>query len=740
MSLKKMVWAVRKWWSDVTGTRQYFRYLEKEDRRRRLAGQFATFLTIALGIQYLYWHAQHINWDIWYLSFFFFLAELNGLLLFSFFSVNAWFLRYHASEGIAIERDFSVDIFIPVAGEDVDLLRKTIEAAVRIDFPNKKIYILDDKGNEAYKKLAEINGCGYFARKDHSDAKAGNLNFAFHRTEGDLILALDADQVPHPEIIKALIGYFKVPKIAFVQSKQNFKVPVGDPFGNSDQIFYNVMQSGKDNDNAAFSCGSGVMYLREALNEIGGFSTWNIVEDVHTSMLLHDRGWRSIYYNYSLTKGTSPADIIGVYRQRKQWAADSLRILFWDNPFFHKMLSPKQKLQYFHLGYVYLVAAFIMPFFFITPILALLTEQFVLISPVSTYVIHRFPYFIAMSLAYGILNYPTPYMKAFQMWTGLFPAFIQATWIALRSRNRKPSYRVNVKQAGKTNTVHSLVAVLPQMSIIALGFYAMIYIFITGVTSWDFYLLNGIWISWALWTMSGICLAAIKKHRWPEEAMLEETKSPSFFSQTKELIATLTVSIIILMFFTMIDATKIDQFGGNLRIKILSLTNVLEKPLSPADKVLSKTYNVPETIVKANQPSAHAPAALSAAPVAVSPINRYSENDEDINKFLRKWARSWQSRNMKTYRGCYTEDFQSNGMNLNDWIKYETAALKHYKRINVEIININSLSSDYSTIAIFTRQTGPSGRKSEGTKILELKKVGDEWKIFNEEWGSFIGA
>ena len=401
-TIKKVFIAVNKWWSDVLGTRKYLRYLEKEDRIRRLAGQFLTFITIAVGIFYLVWHWQHINWNAWYYSIAFFIAESVGLLLFSFFAFNAWFLRYHASEGVAVEKTFSVDIFIPVAGEPIELVRETIEAAIKIDYLDKRVYILDDSENAEYQKLAELLGCGYFARKDHSDAKAGNMNYAFQRTEGDLILALDADQIPQPQIINALIGYFKIPKIAFVQTKQNFKVPIDDPFGNADQIFYNVMQSGKDNDNSAFSCGSGVIYQREALMAIGGFSTWNIVEDVHTSMLLHECGWRSIYYNHTLTRGTAPADIYGVYRQRKQWAADSLRILFWDNPFFHKGLTFKQKLQYFHLGFVYLVAAFIMPFFYITPILALLTQEFVLTTDVSTYVMHRFPYFIAMSLAYGI--------------------------------------------------------------------------------------------------------------------------------------------------------------------------------------------------------------------------------------------------------------------------------------------------------------------------------------------------
>jgi cellulose synthase (UDP-forming) len=333
--MQKIVRTILNWWGDVRGTRQYFRYLEKEDRRRRLAGQFLTFMTIGTGVFYLVWYWRHINWDFGYHSFVFFLAESVGFLLFCFFAFNDWFLRYHAPEGIPVERTFSVDVFIPVAREPLDLLKETVEAAHRIDFQHKRIYILDDKNKEEYRKLAEIYGCGYLARPDHNDAKAGNLNYAFSRTEGDLILALDADQVPQPQIINKLVGYFKIEKIAFVQSKQDFKVPVGDPFGNTDRPFFNVMQSGKDNDNAAFSCGSGVMCRRKALQEIGGFSTWNIVEDVHTSILLHERGWRSVYYNYPLTRGTAPTEIFGMYRQRKQWAADSLRIQFWDNPFRH---------------------------------------------------------------------------------------------------------------------------------------------------------------------------------------------------------------------------------------------------------------------------------------------------------------------------------------------------------------------------------------------------------------------
>jgi cellulose synthase (UDP-forming) len=598
------VWqGIRRWWSDVLGTKVYFRYLEKEDRKRRLAGQFSTFITIILGCYYILWHFKAINWGFWYFSPVFFLAELIGLLLFSFFAIDAWFLRYHSPEGMPVETPFSVDVFITVAGEPIELLRETLEATTRIDHHLKKIFILDDKGDLAYQRLAERYGCGYFAREDHRDAKAGNLNYAFQRTSGDLILTLDADQVPHAEIIQKLIGFFKIPLIAFVQTKQDFKVPEGDPFGNTDRIFYNVMQSGKDTDNAAFSCGSGVIYRRKALEEIGGFSTWNLVEDVHTSMLLHEHGWRSIYYNYSLSKGTAPADIYGVYRQRRQWAADSLRILFWDSPFGRKGLSLKQKLQYFHLGFVYLVAAFIMPIFFITPIIALLSRKFVLTAPVDSYVLHRFPYFIAMSIAYGILNFPTPYMKAFQMWTGLFPSFIWATWIALRSRKKKPLYKVNPKPIGVMKSKNPLMAIFPQMGIILLSIFSVVYVFITGGISWDFYLLNLVWSLWSIWTMSGICGAAIKKHQWSEKEEIEESKYFPLFSKAKELVFTVSISLLITVFFLFADMAQVEQFLNGARAKIISLTGYTDEGKFISLQEITKPPQALEPVKRVEEPS-----------------------------------------------------------------------------------------------------------------------------------------
>ena len=145
----------------------------------------------------------------------------------------------------------------------------------------------DDGASDDIRSLATEHGFNYLARvKDattENHGKAGNLNFGLSKSAGELVLVMDADQVPHANILEALAGYMRFPKLAFIQSEQSFWVPEGDPFFNQDRVFYGAVQPGFENQDAPISCGSGVLYRRAALAEIGGFATWNLVEDLTTS-------------------------------------------------------------------------------------------------------------------------------------------------------------------------------------------------------------------------------------------------------------------------------------------------------------------------------------------------------------------------------------------------------------------------------------------------------------------------
>jgi len=499
---------------DLLGRLPYRRYREREDRPRRLLGQSLALLTVLWGGVYLVWHASVINWDVWYVSLPFLGAEIMAFILALIFAADAWSPRFHRPEGLpVVDPTARVAVFITVCGEPREVVRRTIAAATEIDYQQKTLYILDDGNSEDVKALAQEHGCHYFARPSHDDAKARNLNYGLAHTDEEFVLVVDADQVVEPEIIDICLGYFQLPSpsgpsFAFVQTAQQYEVPPGDPFCSQDLVFYKAMQPAKDTQNAAISCGSGVMYRRQALESIGGFSTWNVVEDLHTSMCLHDKGWKSVYHNHPLSTGLAPEDVIGFYRQRKRWATDTLRMFFWDNPFRRRGLTLEQKLQYIELGWLYLVSGFAMPMYAFVPIWSLFTGNPVLLTDSWQYFALRIPY-LALMLAAGIaMTYPAPFLKFYRIWVGLFPVHIVATFTALTSRKRKPPTDV----ASKEKVIHrnlprDILLVSPQLIIIVLAFLAVLWGALGGAT--PFTLGNSFWCLFSAWVQLQVPIAAL---------------------------------------------------------------------------------------------------------------------------------------------------------------------------------------------------------------------------------------
>ncbi len=342
----------------------------------------------------------------------------------------------------------TVAAVVPTYGEPVDILERTIASLKALDYPADQLLILisDDGHRDEVRQLAERYGVAYNpgARRD---AKAGNLNSALayleqHCPQATLILTQDADELIHPQFLRKTVGYFADPQLAFVQTPKEAFTSPGDPFGNRDRIFYDVLQPGRNGSNAAFSCGSGVLWRISALRSIGGFVTWNIVEDMTTSYFLHCAGYRSEYHNEILTVGLSPDDIPGLLKQRGTWAADTWRWLLFRNPLRARGLSLRQRLQYLELGMFYVSSVFFMPLLMLTPLLSLLTGIFVPIegSALFPWVFASVLYYVV--LARGNLSY---LFRMWQYWIGHWPTYTRALLIAARSRDRKPSYKVTRK-------------------------------------------------------------------------------------------------------------------------------------------------------------------------------------------------------------------------------------------------------------------------------------------------------
>ncbi|NCW13290.1 MAG: glycosyltransferase, partial [Chitinophagia bacterium] len=117
--------------------------------------------------------------------------------------------------------NLSIDVFITVFNESNEVVRKTVFAAVHMDYPHKT-YVLDDGNNPSIKELAKSLGAYYLSRPDNQNAKAGNLNYGLALSTGDYIAVFDADHIPNKNFLMDTLGFFKNSKVAFVQTPQEF--------------------------------------------------------------------------------------------------------------------------------------------------------------------------------------------------------------------------------------------------------------------------------------------------------------------------------------------------------------------------------------------------------------------------------------------------------------------------------------------------------------------------------------
>jgi cellulose synthase (UDP-forming) len=251
--------------------------------------------------------------------------------------------------------DDIVDLFITVYDEPLSVVEHTLASATRVRHPRAQVWVLDDGDSPEMAGLAYRYSVGYITRDDRRGAKAGNLNHALSLTQGQVFAVFDADQAPHPEFLEATLGAFVDHKVAFVQTPQAYRNRSTNRVaaGAHDQqaLFYGPILRGKDGVGAVFSCGTNVVYRRSAISAIGGFPEDSITEDLRASLLLLDRGFKSVYVSKVLADGLGPLDVGGYFDQQLRWGRGGLEILFKRRAYSRQM-SFSQRLQY-SLGFLY---------------------------------------------------------------------------------------------------------------------------------------------------------------------------------------------------------------------------------------------------------------------------------------------------------------------------------------------------------------------------------------------------
>lgn len=426
----------------------------------------------AVSIAYFTWRLSVFNPDAIAFSVLFYAAELLAFVgsIITFFICWRVVLRKPAAPPAGL----TVDVWIPTYNESIALVRRTVMAAMRIEYPHQT-WLLDDGNRPEMRELALTLGCRYLAREKNTDAKPGNLNNALPHSEAEFIAILDSDHVAQKNMLHALLGYFGDPQVAFVQAPQDYYNISAFQYRNkksrqmlwNDQaVFFNIRMAGRDFWNAATCCGTGVVFRRSAIDRIGGFPPQTVTEDMHTAIRLQKIGYKSVYHPMPVAYGVAPTDFGEYQRQRLRWGQGNVQVCREERIPFTRGLTWAQRICYFELGFLYL-EGWTRLLFYLTPPIVLLTG----ISPIGytealfwfllPYLAATYLYFEEMSR--GSLRLPVNE----QLVMARFPVYIASTFGLFLNRIR---WRVSSKEFVGHLQVYLL---LPQIAVLILNLAAM---------------------------------------------------------------------------------------------------------------------------------------------------------------------------------------------------------------------------------------------------------------------------
>lgn len=242
----------------------------------------------------------------------------------------------------------SVDVFVTAYDEPFEMVERALAAACAMRGEHKT-WLLDDGSNPAMAALANRLGAGYLTRDDHKDAKAGNVNAALSRTEGDIVVIFDIDHVPCPDFLERGLAPFANPEIGFVQVMLTFanhdESWVAKAAIETSLEFYNPTSLGADGIGGATLMGSNALIRRKALESIGGYQP-GLAEDLATSISLHAAGWKSAYIAQPLAPGLAPPSFFAWFTQQLKWSRGVFELLLAAYPKLFGRLSWGQRLSY----------------------------------------------------------------------------------------------------------------------------------------------------------------------------------------------------------------------------------------------------------------------------------------------------------------------------------------------------------------------------------------------------------
>jgi cellulose synthase/poly-beta-1,6-N-acetylglucosamine synthase-like glycosyltransferase len=227
-----------------------------------------------------------------------------------------------------------VTVQLPVYNE-AGVVERLLDAVASLDHPREllEIQLLDDSTDETRERAARRvqrwreRGVRvrHIRRPDRSGYKAGALARGLAEAEGELLLILDADFVPEPDLIRRLLPHFQDPGVGMVQARWDHLNEEASLLTRCQALLLDghfFFEQGGRHAAGRFMNFNGTagMWRRQALEEAGGWSSDTLTEDLDVSYRAQMAGWRFVFLPGVGVPSEIPESIRALEVQQARWS------------------------------------------------------------------------------------------------------------------------------------------------------------------------------------------------------------------------------------------------------------------------------------------------------------------------------------------------------------------------------------------------------------------------------------
>ncbi len=233
-----------------------------------------------------------------------------------------------------------VSIHVPCYNEPPEMVKQTLDALAALDYPDFEVLIIDNNTKDpavwepvqAYCENVLGPRFRFFHVAPLHGFKGGALNYILPHTapDAEVVAVIDSDYCVDPNWLKHMVPHFADPKIAVVQSPQDYRDQDGSAFKKlcyaEYKGFFHIGMVTRNDRDAIIQHGTMTMIRRTVMDELQ-WADWTICEDAELGLRVFEKGYSAAYAYDSFGKGLMPDTFIDYKKQRFRWAYGAIQIM-----------------------------------------------------------------------------------------------------------------------------------------------------------------------------------------------------------------------------------------------------------------------------------------------------------------------------------------------------------------------------------------------------------------------------